>query len=120
METPEHLPPGHLFEVLDAPLEIAELVAATAQLSRTSKGALSARRGYAAIRIRAMKLLKVQLQQLRADRSTVEHAIHTLVTRQACAERTPPAAGPAKEALRKSPRLSVYWRSGKAHDNRAR
>jgi len=121
MDTGEHFTSGDLFEVVEAPVEIAELVAATAQLSRISKGALSRPRGYAALRIRAMKLLKIQLRKLRDDRSIVEHAIHTLVTRQACAERTSPAADPGTETLRKSPpRLSVYWRGGKTHDTRAR
>lgn len=121
IETPGDFTPGNLFEVVEAPLELAELVAATAQLSRTSKGALSGPRGHAALRLRALKLLKDQLLKLRADRSSVEHAIHSLLTRQACGERTPLNADPASDGSRKSlPRLSVYWRGANAHDSRAR
>jgi hypothetical protein len=121
METREHFTPGNLFEIVEAPLEMAELVAATAQLSRTSKGALSAPRGYAALRIRAIKLMKNHLLKLRADRSSVEHAINALTTQQACGERTPLDAGQGRDSSRKSPpRLSVYWRGAKARDSRAR
>jgi len=121
MEPPQHFTPGDLFEVVEAPVEMAELVAATAQLSRTSKGALSGPRGYAALRLRAMKLLKDQLLKLRADRSSVEHAIRSLLTRQACGERTPLDADPARDGSRRSPpRLSVYWRGGNAHDSHGR
>ena len=115
METREHLTPCHLLEVVEAPLDMAELVAVTAQLSGTSKGALSRPRGYAALRIRAMRLLKDQLLKLRADRASVEHAIHALVTRQSCGERTPLSDAPGKDSLRKPPaRLSVYWRGARA------
>jgi hypothetical protein len=121
MEPPQHFTRGDLCEVVEAPVEMAELVAATAQLSRSSKGALSGPRGYAALRLRALKLLKDQLLKLREDRSSVEHAIHSLLTRQACGERTPLNADAARDGSRKSPpRLSVYWRGANAHDSRAR
>ena len=72
-----------------APVEMAELVGATAELSRTGKGALSRPHSYAALRMRAMLLLKDQLLKLRAERSSVEHAIQILLTRQAFGERAP-------------------------------
>jgi len=74
---------------VEAPVEMAELVGATAELSRTGKGALSRPQSYAALRIRAMLLLKDQLLKLRAERSSVEHAIQILLTRQASGEKAP-------------------------------
>ena len=71
---------------VEAPVEMAELVAVTTELSRTGKGALSQPHVYAALRMRAMQLLKDALLRLRTERSSVEHAIHTLVTRQAFGE----------------------------------
>jgi hypothetical protein len=74
---------------VEAPVEMAELVAVTAELSRTGNGALSRPHSYAALRMRAMLLLKDRLLKLRAERSSVEHAIQILLTRQASGERAP-------------------------------
>lgn len=84
---PERLLFRGLVEIVEAPADIPELVAATCELARAGRGSLSTPRNRVAIRARAIALLQDQLLRLRGERSRVTEAINAIARRPPGIER---------------------------------